>query len=164
MKDWFYGLEPRERLVLGAGAAVLALVLVYALIWDPLAGRYRQLQERVASQQETLIWMQQAAIRIKALRGAAPGGGRGLGGRSLMAVVDQSARAGGLADSIKRIEPDGTKGVKVWLEGAAFDPMVIWLGDLARNYGVEAGSLSIEPQGAGRVNARLTLSEPSASP
>ena len=34
----------------------------------------------------------------------------GLGGRSLLAVVDQSARAGGLGNAIKRIEPDGTVG------------------------------------------------------
>ena len=77
-------------------------------------------------------------------------------------MVDQSARSGGLGDAIKRIEPDGTKGVKVWLEGVAFDPMVLWLGNLTRRYQIETSIVTIEPQGNGRVNARLTLLEPGA--
>jgi len=160
MKDWYFGLEARERLMVNIGAGVLVLLMLYLLIWEPLAGRYHKLQASVAQQQKTLAWMQQAAAQVKALQRALPGGGRGLGGRSLLSVVDQSARNGGLGASIKRIEPDGGKGVKVWLEGASFDQMVVWLGKLSRNFQVEVGSISIEPQGNGRVDARITLLEP----
>ena len=76
-------------------------------------------------------------------------------------MVDQSARSGGLGPAIKRIEPDGSKGVKIWLEGVAFDPMILWLGQLTKTYQVETSIITIEPQGEGRVNARLTLLEPS---
>ena len=84
----------------------------------------------------------------------------GLAGRSLLAVVDQSARSGGLGNAIKRIEPDGSKGVKVWLEGAPFDPMILWLGKLAKSFRIEPSMITLEPIGDGRVNARLTLLEP----
>ena len=162
MKKWFAGLEPRERLLVSGGAVVLVLLLLYVVIWEPIASGYRNLQEDVTEQKQTLAWMQQAASQIKTLQRSSAGEVRGLGGRSLLAVVDQSARSAGLGDSIKRIEPDGSKGVKVWLEGVAFDPMILWLGKLTRTYQIETSLITIEPQGGGRVNARLTLLEPAA--
>ena len=131
MKDWFFGLEPRERILVSAGAALLLLLLLYGMIWAPVAGKYTSLKASVEAQQQNLAWMQQAAAQINALKRSAAGGAQGLGGRSLLAVVDQSARAGGLGGAIKRIEPDGSKAVRVWLEEAAFDPMIIWLGKLS---------------------------------
>jgi general secretion pathway protein M len=160
MKDWFFGLEPRERMLFSAGAVLLLLLLLYVMIWEPLAGEYNQLQDSVAAQQQDLAWMQQAAAQINAFKRSAAGGAQGLGGRSLLAMVDQSARAGGLGNAIKRIEPDGSKGVKVWLEGVAFDPMIIWLGKLSKSYRIEPSLITLEPVGNGRVNARLTLLEP----
>jgi len=163
MKEWFTGLDPRERQLVSGGAAVLLLLLLYMMVWDPIASSYRDLQKDVEVRKQTLAWMQQTAGQIKALQRSGGGGGtQGLGGRSLLSVVDQSARNGGLGDSIKRIEPDGSKGVKVWLEGVAFDPMILWLGKLTRTYQVETSLITIEPQGGGRVNARLTLLEPAA--
>ena len=162
MKDWFLGLEPRERLLVFGGAVVLLLLLLYLLIIEPISSSYTALRQGVAEQRKTLLWMQQAARQVQALKRSSPGAARGLGGRSLLAVVDQSARSGGLGDAIKRIEPDGTKGVKVWLEGVAFDPMVLWLGNLTRSYQIETSIVTIEPLGNGRVNARLTLLEPGA--
>jgi general secretion pathway protein M len=162
IKDWFFGLEPRERLLVGGGGVLLALLLLYLLIWEPIAGKYTALQESVEAQQQSLSWMQQAAAQINVLKRSNTRSASGLGGRSLLAVVDQSVRAGGLGGAIKRIEPDGSKGVKVWLEGAAFDPMILWLGKLSKSYAIEPSIVTVEPIGGGRVNARLTLLEPAA--
>ena len=160
MKDWFMGLELRERKLVAGGAVVLVLLMFYLLVWDPAAVAYSDLKKNVAAEQETLDWMKQASRKVKALRGSAHGSAQGLGGRSLLAVVDQSARSAGLGPAIKRIEPDGSKGVKIWLEGAVFDSMVLWLGKLNRTYRVDTSVITIEPKGAGRVNARLTLLGP----
>jgi general secretion pathway protein M len=162
MKDWFAGLESRERLLVSGGGVVLLVLLLYLMIWEPIAGNYRALNEGVAEQRKTLAWMQQAAVELKQLQRSGSGTARGLGGRSLLSVVDQSARSGGLGPAIKRIEPEGNKGVKVWLEGVAFDPMILWLGKITRTYQIETSIITIEPQGGGRVNARLTLLDPAA--
>lgn len=162
MKDWFFGLEERERLLVAGGAVILVLLLLYLLIWEPVASKYTDLRDNVAEQKQTLAWMQQASVQIKALQRQGGAGARGLGGRSLLAVVDQSARTGGLGNAIKRIEPDGSKGVKVWFEGAAFDPMILWLGKLTKSYRIAPTMITLEPIGNGRVNARLTLLEPAA--
>jgi general secretion pathway protein M len=160
VKDWFFGLEARERLLVGAGGVLLLWLLLYLMVWEPIADEYTGLKESVEAQQQTLVWMQQAAGEIQALQRSTSGSAKGLAGRSLLAVVDQSARSGGLGDAIKRIEPDGSKGVKVWLEGAAFDPMILWLGQLSKSYRIEPSIITLEPIGNGRVNARLTLLEP----
>jgi len=157
MKDWFAGLERRERMLVAGGGAVLLVLLLYMMIWEPIAGSYRALQDGVAEQKQTLVWMKQAAAELQLLQRSGSGTSRGLGGRSLLSVVDQSARSGGLGPAIKRIEPEGSKGVKLWLEGVAFDPMVLWLGTITRTYQIETSIITIEPQGGGRVNARLTL-------
>ena len=161
MKDWFFGLETRERLLVSAGGVLLLWLLLYLMVWEPVADEYYGLKESVETQQQTLAWMQQAAAQIKALQRSGAGAAKGLGGRSLLAVVDQSARSGGLGAAIKRIEPDGSKGAKVWLEGVAFDPMILWLGQLSKSYRIEPSIITLEPVGNGRVNARLTLLAPS---
>ena len=139
---------------------VLVLLTLYLAIVEPVATGYRTLKEGVAEQKQTLAWMKQAAVQVRSLQRSGAGNARGLGGRSLLAVVDQSARSGGLGSSIKRIEPDGSKGGKVWLEGVAFDPMILWLGRLSKAHQVKPSIITIEPLGNGRVNARLTLLEP----
>jgi len=160
MKDWFMGLEMRERKLVAGGAVVLVLLMFYLLIWEPVAVAYDDLKQNVAAQQETLDWMKQASRKVKTLRGSASGGSQGLGNRSMLAVVDQSARSDGLGPAIKRVEPDGTRGVKIWLEGAVFDSMVLWLGKLSRTYQIDTSVITIEPQGEGLINARLTLLGP----
>lgn len=160
MKDWFMGLEMRERRLVAGGAVVLVLLMFYLLVWEPTSIAYDDLKKNVAAQQETLDWMNKASRQVKALRGSARTGAQSLGSRSMLAVVDQSARSDGLGPAIKRIEPDGSKGVKIWLEGAVFDSMVLWLGKLSRTYQIELSVITIEPQGAGRINARLTLLGP----
>ncbi len=162
MKEWYNGLESRERLLVVGGAVILLLLILYTSLWEPFFSNYRALKTGVEEQQKTLVWMQEAAARVQVMKGSSPGAGRGLGGRSLLAVVDQSARSSGLGESIKRLEPDGRNGAKLWLEGVSFDDMILWLGKLTRTWQVQTSVITIDPKGDGRVDARLTLLEPAA--
>jgi general secretion pathway protein M len=56
------------------------------------------------------------------------------------------------------VEPDGSTGVRVWLEDASFDSVVGWLGVMASRYGVDVDTASMERAATtGRINARLSL-------
>ena len=157
MKDWLDKLESRERLMLVAGAVLLALLLLYVLVLAPLRSGYQALQESVTEQRETVVWMQGSAQTIQRLSssGAAV---KGLGGRSLLAVTDSTARAGGLGPALKRVEPEGSNSVRVWLEGAPFDVLIKWLATLSTQHGVAADTVTLERiEAAGLVNARLML-------
>jgi general secretion pathway protein M len=156
VKAWFISLAPRERLMVSAAAAVVFLALGYLVVWDPLNSRLTHAQQSVDEQQSLKRWMQQAAAEAKQLRGAAVG--RGDAGRSLLAVVDQTSKQSQLGPAVKRIQPDGQDLVRVSLEQASFDDLVLWLGSLQSAYGVSIVDAAIDRQSdAGRVNARLTL-------
>lgn len=157
MREWWDALATRERLILGAGAALTALLLLWALLWQPLVSEVRRMETEVAAQRENLRWMQAAAAELQQLRGSgAPAAG--LAGRSLLGVADQSARSAGLGTGLKRIEPDGADAVRVRLEGVSFDTVVLWLDGLARQSGVTANSVTVErTEAPGLVNVRLTL-------
>lgn len=158
MKEWWDGLGTRERLILAAGALVVVPLLLWALLWRPLVGGVARLEQDVSVQREQLRWMQNAAAEIGQLRGSGAQAAGGLGGRSLLAVVDQSARGAGLGNGLKRIEPESTDAVRVRLEGVPFDAVVQWLDELSRQFGVLASLVSIEREAApGQVNVRLTL-------
>ena len=157
MKAWLLGLEPRERLLLVAGGGVLVLLLVVFLVWMPLHTAYSTLQSDVDEQRDTALWMQASAARVGRLKRSG-GNVQGLGGRSLLAVTDSTARAGGLGTALRRVEPEGSDSVRVWLEGASFDVLVKWLGTLSTTHGINAESATMERgEAAGQVNARLTL-------
>lgn len=157
MKAWLAGLEPRDRRLLLVAALLLGLLLIYALLADPLLSAYRERAARVEQQRAELAWMQEAAARIRQLR-ADGGSGAGLGGRSLLAVVDGSAREAGLGNALRRVRPDGSLAVRVWFEGVPFDALVEWLGRLDREFQVQVRLITLERQPEpGRVHAQLTL-------
>ncbi len=157
MKDWFLGLQARDQRILLVGALVLGLVLAWAAIWLPMVRHRAALERGVAAERKTLHWMQQAATEVRVLRQrrhAAPA----RGGRSLLAIIDQSARAAGLGPGIRRIEPEGPQRIRVRLENVAFDKLMLWLDDLQRQSGALPEAVRIEQgEGAGLVDARLTL-------
>lgn len=158
MKEWWDGLGTRERLILIAGVAIVVPLLLWALLWRPLVGGVERLESDVAAQREQLRWMQNAAAEIDQLRGSGAQAAAGLGGRSLLAVVDQSARGAGLGSGLKRIEPESADAVRVRLEGVSFDAVVTWLDELSRQFGVYASLVSIEREPVpGQVSVRLTL-------
>lgn len=157
MRAWLERLDARQRLLVFAGGGLSLLLLLWGLLVQPLADRIDRLERTLASQQETLRWMQQAALEIQRLRRR--GGVAGdLGGRSLLAVVDQSARAAGLGDGIRRVEPEGEARVRVRLQHVSFDRLVRWLAGLRGRYGVRVAGVQLEraPE-PGRVDVRLTL-------
>jgi len=150
-------LEPRQRRLIVLAGAVLVAALLYVWVWEPLAQAREAERERIAQQQALLNWLEAVAPVAERLR-ANGQASRDLGGRSLLGLTDETARAAGLAGAMARIEPVGDGEVRVWLEGADFVAVMGWLEDFSRSRPVEVGQLQIDRAGAeGRVNVRVTL-------
>jgi len=157
MKDWLAGLEPRERVIVYAAAILLAVLLVYSIVIRPLYSAYDKRVSGVDLQRETVQWMQQNAATVRQLKAANPAA-EGLGGRSLLSVTDAAARTANLGPALKRVEPEGSDAVRVWLDGAAFDAVVGWLEVMSSRYGADVDTITLErADAAGLVNVRLTL-------
>jgi type II secretory pathway component PulM len=157
MRDWFESLEARERLFVGTGAVVVAIALLWGLVWLPLDKGHSDVQQRVSTWERSL-----AELRPLASMPIPQDGSRATAGassaQSPVVVVDSTLRSHGLGQP-KRSQPT-PNGIRVEFENVAFDKLVVWLGDLSSQYGMEvqAGSLSpAVPASPGRVNATLTL-------
>lgn len=162
MKAWWLGLQASERRILIIGAVVLLLVLPYFGLWLPLQDQVATLEKEVKEQQAVKRWMQQAAAEVKQLGGnVAPVAMQPRDGRSLLAVVDQTAKRSGLGPGLKRLEPEGQGAVRVWLEQVVFDDMVRWLAGLEQQNGLRVNTITIDRQDApGLVDVRMTLEAP----
>ncbi len=163
LKTWYLQLQVREQRIVLAGAVALVLLLFYALIWSPLVARQQALRETVKEQRATAQWMQQAARQVEQLRAGRPAAGKIPAGQSLLALVDQSAKNSRLGPAMKRVEPEGQSGVRVWFEQANFDDLMQWLERLERDYGLHIATMVVEHQETpGQVNARVGLEEEGA--
>ena len=159
MNDWFESLEMRERLFVVVGAVVVAVALIYGLVWAPLDQKHTLLKSDVDNWQRSLT-------ELRPLRSAQPSGSQARAGEnsgsqmSPIIIVDQTLRSRGLERYRQRSQPTASNGIRVEFENVAFDELVLWLGDLSDQYEmhVQAGSFGKTSQvGPGRVNATLTL-------
>lgn len=157
MRDWFESLEPRERLFVSIGAAIIAVALFWGLIWAPLDTGHRELQQRVSTWEQSLAELRPLAAMPQPQSGSQPASAAG-SPQSPVVIVDSTLRSHGLGQP-KRSQPT-PNGIRIEFENVAFDKLVVWLGDLSYQYGMEvqAGSLSAATSAdPGRVNATLTL-------
>ena len=158
MKDWFDGLENRERQFVLAAAAAVVVALLYFGIWSPLDARHRALGQEVESWQAMLVELQ--ALRPALARGATGTGNNDAARQSPLIVVERSLESRDLLRYRTRSQPVSSNGIRVEFEDVAFDDLVLWLGDLSNSHGmhVQAGTFSGGTRaGPGRVNVSLTL-------
>lgn len=159
MKAWFAELQPRERMLVIAGAVAAGLLFFYAAVWDPLVSGASAKAVAVEEQQKLLAWMQQAAADVKRLRPASAAPAQIPGGQSLLGIIDQTSKSEGLGVAVKRVKPEGENKVGVWMEEASFDDMVRWIENLHRTYGVQVENITIDRKNMpGKVDARIEFS------
>ena len=160
MSAWWQSLAERDRRMLGIGAVVVALMLFWALWFDPLQATRRNLVDSVAQAEADLVYMQAASQQLATLQSGGSASVFDRGGRSLLALADASAREAKLANALKRVEPVSEGRVAVWLEGASFDATAGWLEQLQQRYGIRTEEFSLSRgAGTGLVDARVVLVE-----
>jgi general secretion pathway protein M len=158
MKVWWLSKTPREQLILVVGAGVLLLFLIYLLAWQPFIDSVEQKRQHIKGQQSTLDWMRQNLPEIQRLRRQSRSSGRASSNEALLTLVDRTAKTNQLRQQIQRIKPQGDDTVQLWVEQAAFDTLLKWVGGLTLQYGIQIETLNIDRQELpGIVNARLVL-------
>ena len=156
MMEWFNTLQTRERYLLGAAAVVVALVLLYTLVWDPVVSSVSRLEKSVAASQRQLVWMQNASAEIRALQRSSGGSARVQRNVSLITAVESSAKRSGVRQQVTRMEPQGAKKISVELKKVNFDRLISWIEVVARQYGASVAQFSASKTDApGLVDARL---------
>ncbi len=156
MKDWFDNLQARERMIVMVGGVITLLILLWALIWNPITSRTAELRTEVNSDRELLVWMQDASTRIKVAESS--GAIKPKYNVNIITAVESTSKRKGLRSSITSMKPDGENKINLDIKDASFDDMILWQGQLLTEYGIRAEQFSAKPSDkSGLVNARLTL-------
>jgi len=157
MNDWFEALEPRERLMVAAAGIFVAFTIFWFALWLPLDRSQEDLRVRIDNWQISIA-------ELRPLIGTIPAGGSApeVANRtqSLVVIVDNTLRARNLYSALQRSQPTATDGIRVEFENAAFDDLVLWLGELGSQFGLQVESASISTASGGepgRVNASVSL-------
>jgi general secretion pathway protein M len=157
LKDRFNALKPRERIVVLGGAILVLVTAIYVLGLAPLYAAVNVQAKRVEQKEGDLAWLRSVAGEVAVLSAAAttrPGPSN----ESLVVLIDRAARECGLGSSLTGQTPNGENGIRVRLEAAEFDKLMVCLGTLQQVHAVDVESATIDRTGKpGLVNANLVL-------
>jgi general secretion pathway protein M len=157
LKDWFNSLKPRERLFVLGGAALLVLVAVYVLAIEPFYTAVDERAQRVARKEGDLAWLRSVSGEIQALSASSPTRAAPTN-ESLVVLIDRAARECGLGSALTGQTPNGANGIRVRLESAEFDKLMVCLANLQQTHAVTIESAAIDRTAQpGLVNASLVL-------
>ena len=159
MKNWFVSLQPRERVFVMTAVVCVVIAIGWVGVWQPLDSKHDATAERVDSWRRSLSALRPMRGLVQATANTTPVNTNQ--NQSLVVIIDNSLRQRGLYTSLQRSQPTPAgNGIRVEFESAAFDDLILWLGDLHRQYGlqVESGSFSVASGDTpGRVNSSVTL-------
>jgi type II secretory pathway component PulM len=132
---------------------VIVMALIWSLLIKPVYVGSAELEDRVAQKQAQLASLQELASQINT------DGQTGIrtGSESIVVVIDRTTRSRQLAQYLKRNQPDGNASVRLRFEGAPFDVLVAWLGELKQSYGMTMVTANFDEAGTGRVNCSLVI-------
>lgn len=156
MIEYWRRLQTRERRLIGIAVLVIVLVLGWTLVWEPMREARRATIDQIAGQRALADWLERVAPEVERLRGARRVE-RTLEGNSTLAVIDQGARAAGLAGALKRIEPGTGEEVRVVFEQAAFPDLMRWLATTVAERPLAVTRLTADRSGPGRVDSVVVL-------
>jgi type II secretory pathway component PulM len=152
IKEWFYGLQPRERWILAGGALAFVVIVLWGFILRPLNAEMARLETAVDAKQRLLI----DVARIEGEQPSSVASNRQGAGQTLAVLVENTAVSHGL--NPPRTRANGPSGVDVTIQSASFDALMAWLAVLHGTYGVDVETASFttarEP---GLVNGQLLL-------
>ena len=158
MKEGWQSLSQRERIFLLAGVLVGVGMALHMLVVEPVADRLNRNRQQVPQLLEDLRAVQAARLRILQVQMS---GGRRRPAQSYsspLVAIEKTAQQWSLDRKLKRLEPEGESEVKVWLDEAIFDDLVLWLELLENDHGIQVASLTVEQrQEPGLVDARIVF-------
>ncbi|MFT6029308.1 MAG: general secretion pathway protein M [Oleiphilaceae bacterium] len=150
-------LPSRDRIALKTLGFVSILMFMYFALWQPAYLYKKESQSYLQQQKELLAMVIENKLALRGLTSSSSSNTSALNSQQLVTSVTNLAKQTGVV--LKRFEPSGEREIKVWVDDASFDKMIIWLTTMKRTLNVRVEQISVEKSdGPGLVSARLTLS------
>lgn len=154
LSQWWQLRSRAERMLLAGGAALLALGLAWAFVWQPLSDDSERLTRQLAGERSMLVEARRQADTIAGLARNAPIPATGDPRAGLDAALAQQ----GLKNAATSVERIDDERLRLTFDTIAFDTLTAFLDALQRSAQLRAVELvataRVEP---GQVRAELTL-------
>jgi general secretion pathway protein M len=135
MKEWWEGLSDRERRLIGLGTGALIIILLYVGALDPLQRNVVSAFAERDAQLGLMHKLQQIAAEAESLKAQQVDSGALPEGMTLQAAVETSAQAAALGEELLSVTADDPHTVKVVIQEAPLDNVIMWLVTLRQQYG-----------------------------
>ncbi|MGD2117897.1 MAG: type II secretion system protein GspM [Chromatiales bacterium] len=155
MLDRFNTLQAREQKILGFGALLLLILLLYEAVWTPLNERVELMHNQVSAQQQRISSLQQIVTEYQALQPVETSRPRVR--QSLLSLLDRTSKQHQIKENIRSLTPDGNQKVRMRIVDAEFDRLAAWLANLSK-LGLKVQQIDINREDAeGLVSAGILV-------
>jgi general secretion pathway protein M len=148
---WFNGLGPRDQVLVKALSALMVLALIFTWTFQPSQAAVKSADARFNKELKFHQKMKENSHLFAGSRLNDSGAFQG----SILSLVNNTAKAKNIA--LKRFEPEGDKGLRVWLDQVNFNSVIDWLELLEVQKGITIEQISIDKVSPGIVNLRAVL-------
>ena len=156
----FAGLSPRERFLSVLAMVVVLFYSVYLFVVDPILADNIVLEQKIKAQQQAYQYLNNISTEVIRLRNQQPKMDNDEQRLSLMAIIDTSSAEKDMKSCIKRMIPDETDTVTLWLENCSFDRFIEWIAVLEAEHGITVNQISVETEQVNKdkVSSKVILS------
>ncbi|WP_166739292.1 type II secretion system protein M [Psychromonas algicola] len=155
LKEWWEGISTREQKLVSVGGGVALLVVIYYLIWSPVASNLAASQQKLTSTEQTLYWVE---TNIEKLLEEGLIQEQTLGRKqNLSRLISSTAKRNNI--NISRIQNQNEQ-VDVWINDVEFTAFLKWVTALKNDTQVNVINVDIsqnQVEGMVKIN-RLSLS------
>jgi len=162
MKERWQQLAPREKQLLILMSVVVLITLFYFALWKPLKTGIEDGELRIKAQTRALMEIRKQAAEVRQLRASGAASRTTVkDSSSLLGLIERSAKQKNIKGSLQKVQPEGQREVRVWMENVAFDQLISWLDLLTNRYGIQISEISLEHSNTpGIVSGRILLQAP----
>lgn len=157
MKEWWMNLALREKQMVGAGGIVIALFLIYEIIWAPFINKMDHIRKEIRNDQQLLVWMQASDQHIQALERILKKD-HARSTASLLGIVQTQINNSNVGKGATQLKEADSDSVQVSFQSVSFDELVTWLNTLWQEQGLIVSQARVTPGNTpGIVSADIIL-------
>ena len=158
MKIWFDSLESREKILIVFASILVIITSTYMLILAPMIKERDSLNKSINDWESSIIEI--SHLKQLDAQSQLTINNQNKPDQSLVVIVDISLRKHNLYQSLQRSLPNGNDNIRVELQEASFNDLILWIEELDSMYNLKVISANFSESSSeeyGFVNTSLTL-------
>ena len=158
MREWFDSLESREKILIVFASIFVIITSTYMLILAPTMKERDTLNKSIKDWENSIIEI--SHLKQLDAKSQLTINNQNKSEQSLVVIIDISLREYNLYQSLQRSLPNGNDNIRVELQEASFNDLILWIEELDSMYNLKVVSANFSKSSNEEydfVNTSLTL-------